>query len=297
METERIVKLIVMLTIGIIIVGSLLAPVVNNVSKEKVYQTGYAYRATETLGDYTYTCDAENLYLNGKSIDYAEQETDIYTIGVASENVALSWREQTTMWSNAVGVGVDKSATELAINADGSWTLSDAGNTYTSTDESAITSGIFANNEGELAVYYAKNQPSTLTVPEGKALTIFCNHGELKDSDNVSYALAFRATVVGSEVTLDYAVMYDGTTVTDVSDSITITLYGTNSTENGLTTYNMFTYTVSVENYTSYTRNLIATDYLAYEKDGEYATIYYAIPIMMITAMVVAAATFVWSRK
>lgn len=290
--------MIIGIVVGVVMLSTVLYPVVTSASQDTVYQTDYEYRATTTIGNYNYTCDEDALYLNGSAITYKDYSSDQYSIGVSSEVVSLTWREQNLMWGSSVASGVATNSTALDINADGSWTLNyGESSTASSATTTQIEKGVFAKNDGELAVYpFQGSLAPTFSVPEGTELIMFDNYGQVIDSSDKTWAFAYRATILGNAVTIDYAVIYDNATTLDVSNILSISLNGSITTENGLTTYTSVSPSITLTGYNMQVRNLVAVPY-EYKVNNEYADLFGIIPILFVVALILGTISIIWSRR
>lgn len=295
---NNLLTLVITLTVGIILAGSILVPVINGIETKTVTMEGYDYRATSQLGDYTYTANSDGFFLNDEPIDYKAQSSDKYSVGIGSETACLTYRESASMWGGAVGSGPLLSTKTFDVNSDGSWTITATNDSTISSDSTnAIEAGIFAKNDGELAVYVYPSTIEELTVKEGTALKAFCNYSQFV-IDDVTYVLSYSITIIDGEYTVDYAIGYTSTTTIDVSDNLTIQFANVSvDKHDGLTTYTNFNINVAVTGVTNMNRCCLATPYSYEVKDSPYSALYDAIPIIVIIGLVLTATSVIFLKR
>lgn len=300
MEANKVLTFTITAVIVIILVATLLVPAVNMGALETKENENYVYRATQKLGDYEYALDTDNnLTLNGDVVTINTAVTNDINVGVASEILGYSYRGTSTPsnWLYSTDAGIQLGSTPLTINADGSWSAVKNGTTTTGT--TPISKGIFAKNDGEMAVYWGSQTTNVIKVNTGVPIYIFSNYCQAT-KDSTTTAIAFLAEYKDGAVNVIYAdsIPNTGGTPTDVSSDLTVNIITTSSElKDGVITYDGIRAGVTLSGYTWQGTISIAAplEYKAYV-DSQYSPLLFILPVFFILALVVSSVRLVSAR-
>lgn len=300
MKSNTILTFIITVVVTVILTATLLVPAINTGALETQENENYVYRATQKLGDYEYAMDSDNkLTLNGDVVTIDTAVTNDINVGVASETLGYSYRgtSSPSNWLYSTDAGIQLGSTPLTINADGSWSA--VKNEITTTGTTPISKGIFAKNDGEMAVYWGSQTTNVIKVNTGVPIYIFSNYCQAT-KDETTTAIAFLAEYKDGAVNVIYAdsIPSTGGTPTDVSSDLTVNIVTTSSElKDGVITYEGMRAGVTLSGYVWQGTISIAAplEYKAYV-DSQYSPLLFILPMLVLLALVVSAVRLVSAR-
>lgn len=300
MKSNTILAFIITVVVTVILTATLLVPAINMGALETKENENYVYRATQTLGDYEYALDSDNnLTLNGDVVTIDTTVTNDLNVGVASKTLGYTYRGTSNPgnWLYSTDAGIQLGSTPLTINADGSWSAVKSETTTTGT--TPISKGIFAKNDGEMAVYWGSPTTNVIKVNTGVPIYIFSNYCQAT-KDETTTAIAFLAEYKDGAVNVIYAdsIPSTGGTPTDVSSDLTVNILTTSSElKDGVITYEGIRAGVTLSGYVWQGTISIAAplEYKAYV-DSQYSPLLFILPVFIILALVVSAVRLVSAR-
>lgn len=270
---NKLVSTILCVTVGVILVATLLVPTVDSATyTHTTYENeDYSYLATRTLSESVeYTLDSSNnLLANGEIVASAS----VHSAGVSAPSYGFqSYGSGAWAYTQATGNLVPGSAT-----------LTPAGVFSLGSGATATSSGyIAAVVDGDLAAYSLHEGAATFKVTEGHAVILTANYSQLTDGT----PLAWRATLVGDQITVDYATIFDSPEGHAFDLEITINSSTTIATEDGVTTYSDFNVVLTGFSGASRVVAIVDKEYQdSIEMSSSYTAIYMAIPVIVIAGL------------
>lgn len=256
---NNLISLAVFLTLGIIITGSLLVPVINDATTETTHYTneGYDFQVTSSpTVALTYTLgDSNALLVNGTDMELSSSQT---YAGIASTMFGGQWVNEASFWVDTPSATYTSKVTSMTINPDGTWSIIYDGNEITSTEGEEATEIYAAVPDGELVAYRPLGSVS-FVAPAGKSIPIVINYGQVVSGGN-TYPLFVRAHLLDGAVVQDYAYIFINGVKTDVDATLSIGSGSSATISNGVCTYTNWNMGIAVDGYSAAGRFIVLAD-------------------------------------
>lgn len=278
---NKLIGMLVGVTVGIILCSVVLMPAIDSASYSHTeYENeNYTYLATTHLKEpTTYSIDSsKNLLANGEIVALASA----HSAGVSAPTYGFQSHDDSAAWAFVQSTS-SLTSTSASLSPSGSFTL-------TPELQGQSTKYIAASSDGELAAYSLHEGAATFHVTEGHKVIVSANYSQ----DSNSVPLAWRATIVGETVSVDYATLFDTAEGSPIEGfEVTISPSTTITTEDGVTTYEDFNITFSGVSAASRVVAFVEKDYQdSIEKGHELTALYFAIPVLVIISLVLVAAS------
>lgn len=279
MEKTNLLTLVITLTVGIILVGSILMPVLANAQRtagEEVHydniQSGYTYRLTEKDENIT-------LKVTGSGGDIYFNDEVITEDGFAIVTDSVSVRAATSI--KALNVTTPTQTLDLRVGWNAKFTITFEDGTCTIVDDATTTTT-------ETATYSWMFAPSD----NGEWVTVTGNSTHYVNSIKDIVASGYYST--GDNDT-GYCVINGVATVTeDFTTKANFTLTPVSGTTDVFTA--TMTIDVGDENFTPWFL-MIKRDIVGHEASGAAYSLYGAIPIIVIASLVLVGASAIMMRN
>lgn len=220
---NKIIPVILAVTVGILLTGSVLAPIISDSQTEirtiANNETAYYVSDTNITKDLVFTCDPEtdSFFVNGVEIDWKTvgagstyRQIFVFT-NVVSISFGTAHDGFTFASLDYPEVGTGGAVTSLTINKDGTWSALSINGTTTYEGITPIEWAIYPSATGTLGCYGLD-----FNVTEGKDALVL-NGTRNVTVDGTGGFLYSRTTITDGVATTDYAKIIVGGEITDIS--------------------------------------------------------------------------------
>lgn len=295
---NNLLSLVVFLTLGIIITGSLLMPVINEATTETTQYSNESYDFQVTSSPtiaLTYTLgDSNALLVNGTDMELTSSQT---YAGVASTMFGGQWVNDTSFWVDTPSATYTSKVTSMTINPDGTWSITYDGNVITSTEGEVATEIYAAVPDGELVVYRPTGSV-TFIAPAGESVPVIINYGQISSGGN-TYPLFAKVHLLDGAVVQDYAYTFINGEKTDLDINWAVGSGSSATISNGVCTYTNWNMAFTVDGYTSAGRYIVLAEKefsVTTPIEGE-LNLLKILPVLIVVSFVIAVIPVVAGRE